>query len=169
MKRTIAKRNTAKAAALVMTLLLTAFTLMMSGCSSDTATKSGSGSDTASAVEWEYVSPSDLSYDTDDAGMPGGDATNGQEQNGQPPQGEPPEKQGGPDTQSYDYNGEASGKLTADGETVVKGDSDITVTVTGDYGTEVSVPEDAGLDTKVLDRSEFDEYYETSTQFGTNK
>ena len=67
--------------------------------------------------------------------------------------------------------------IKADGKTVVEGDSDITVTVTGAYGTDTAEAADesadtadtAGLDTKVLDRTAFDEYYETSTQFGTNK
>ena len=58
--------------------------------------------------------------------------------------------------------------VKADGKTVVEGDSAITVTVSGEYGTEVQLSEDAGLDTKVLDRTAFDEYYKTSTQFGTN-
>ena len=66
---------------------------------------------------------------------------------------------------------DADGKtvtVKADGKTVVEGDSAITVTVSGDYSTEVQLSEDAGLDTKVLDRTAFDEYYKTSTQFGTN-
>jgi len=58
--------------------------------------------------------------------------------------------------------------VKADGKTVVEGDSAITVTVSGEYSTEVQLSEDAGLDTKVLDRTTFDEYYKTSTQFGTN-
>ncbi|MCR5034755.1 MAG: adhesin [Clostridia bacterium] len=67
---------------------------------------------------------------------------------------------------------DADGKtvtIVADGKTVVEGDSDITVTVSGSYSTEVEIAEDAGLDTKVLDRTAFDEYYKTSTQFGTNQ
>lgn len=66
---------------------------------------------------------------------------------------------------------DADGKtvtVKADGKTVVEGDSAITVTVSGEYSTEVQLSEDAGLDTKVLDRTAFDEYYKTSTQFGTN-
>ena len=68
--------------------------------------------------------------------------------------------------------------IKADGKTVVEGDSDITVTVTGAYGTDTAETADesadtadaaTALDTKVLDRTAFDEYYETSTQFGTNK
>ncbi len=66
---------------------------------------------------------------------------------------------------------DADGKtvtVKADGKTVVEGDSAITVTVSGEYSTEVQLSEDAGLDTKVLGRTAFDEYYKTSTQFGTN-
>ena len=66
---------------------------------------------------------------------------------------------------------DADGKtvtVKADGKTVVEGDSGITVTVSGEYSTEVQLSDDAGLDTKVLDRTAFDEYYKTSTQFGTN-
>ena len=66
---------------------------------------------------------------------------------------------------------DADGKtvtVKADGKTVVEGDSAITVTVSGEYSTEVQLSDDAGLDTKVLDRTAFDEYYKTSTQFGTN-
>ncbi len=66
---------------------------------------------------------------------------------------------------------DADGKtvtIKADGKTVVEGDCDITVTVSGEYSSKVQLSDDAGLDTKVLDRSAFDEYYKTSTQFGTN-
>jgi len=72
---------------------------------------------------------------------------------------------------------DADGKtvtIVADGKTVVEGDSDVTVTVTGEYSTDAAeaaadeLPDTAGLDTKVLDRTVFDEYYKTSTQFGTN-
>lgn len=66
---------------------------------------------------------------------------------------------------------DADGKtvtIKADGKTVVSGDSAITVTVSGEYSSKVQLSDDAGLDTKVLDRSAFDEYYKTSTQFGTN-
>ena len=67
--------------------------------------------------------------------------------------------------------------IKADGKTVVEGDSDITVTVSGAYNAAATdesadmaeTADTAGLDTKVLDRTTFDEYYETSTQFGTNK
>ena len=73
--------------------------------------------------------------------------------------------------------------IEAGDEIVVEGDSDITVTVSGEYGTdavgddqgdEVAAEDQSdeaaqtGLDTKVLDRTAFDEYFGTSTQFGTN-
>ena len=65
MKKTNMK--TKRIAAIVMTVMLTAFTLMMSGCGADTgsgdADASGGGT-AASAVAWEYVSPSDLKGDT---------------------------------------------------------------------------------------------------------
>ena len=71
---------------------------------------------------------------------------------------------------------DADGKtvtIVADGKTVVEGDSDVTVTVTGEYSTDAAdtdgeSADTTGLDTKVLDRTAFDEYYKTSTQFGTN-
>ena len=184
--KTKSKSKHAKAASFIMVLMLTAFTLMMSGCASDTATKSGTDSDTASAVEWEYVAPADLKGDTAEADTnaegqtpadenanadeksgaeakgapengeapsgqppekPEGEAPSGQAPSGQPPEkpdgeapsgqapsGQPPEKpdgeapngqapggmpgQGGPNTQSYDYSGDVSGKLTADGKEV---------------------------------------------------
>ena len=55
---------------------------------------------------------------------PDGDSSNPQNGGGNPPAGEngkpgnPPDGQGGPNTQSYDYTGTLSGKLTADGEEV---------------------------------------------------
>lgn len=164
------KTKATRAAAIAMTVVLTAFTLMMSGCStdsgSDTATKSSSD---ASAVTWEYVSPSDLQGDTandtakadSDAAennqapadgqtppekpdgdvqaqgeapsgqppeMPNGEAPSGEAPSGQPPEmpnGEAPSGQapsgapgGGPDTANYDYSGDVTGKLTADGKEV---------------------------------------------------
>ena len=57
------KAKAAKAAALVMTLMLTASTLLMSGCGEDT-TSTGADSGDKSAVTWEYVAPSDLQGDT---------------------------------------------------------------------------------------------------------
>ena len=55
---------------------------------------------------------------------PDGDSSNPQNGGGNPPAGEngkpgnPPDGKGGPNTQSYDYTGTLSGKLTADGEEV---------------------------------------------------
>ena len=179
------KTKASKAAALVLTLMLTAFTLMMSGCGEDIATGGGEDTDgtadntAASAVVWDYVSPSDLMGDTaaDTAKTDGDDSTNqsesGNEQaqppsDGQAPSGQPPEKPdgeapsgeapsgqppsdgqtppekpdgeapsgeapngeapsgqapsgqpgGGPDTANYDFSGDLTGKLTADGKEV---------------------------------------------------
>ena len=115
MKRINTKNTRAKAVSLALVLILTAFTLMMSGCASDTATKSTSN-DTAGSVEWEYVSPSDLKGDTAKADEKAdaqadenvndqtdenadaeakGTPENGEAPSGQPPQGEPPEKPDG--------------------------------------------------------------------------
>ena len=58
--------------------------------------------------------------------------------------------------------------IVANGETVVEGESDITVTVTGAYGTAVATGESNELSMKVLDRTNFDKTYGTSTSFGTN-
>ena len=156
------KTKTTRAAAIAMTVMLTAFTLMMSGCSTDTASDT---SDTASkstagaSVAWEYVAPSDLKGDTANqqdenaaaeqpdenaqaqgeapsgeapSGQPpekpDGDTSNGQPPSGQPPEmpngeaptGQPPSRMpgGGPDTANYDYSGDVTGKLTADGKEV---------------------------------------------------
>ena len=119
------KSTRAKAAALVMTLMLTAFTLIMSGCSTDTATDSDTAAKSAgsSTVAWEYVAPSDLKGDTASADaegeVPSGSEDADMQAKGEAPSGEAPNGapgQGGPNTQSYDYSGEVSGKLTADGE-----------------------------------------------------
>ena len=55
--------------------------------------------------------------------------------------------------------------IVVDGKTVVEGDSDITVTVEGDYSTTVETDEDNEVSTDTVDRSAFDDYYGTSTQF----
>lgn len=58
--------------------------------------------------------------------------------------------------------------IVADGETVVDGDSDLTVTVTGKYSTTVETSEINELSTDdAIDRSDFDDYYGTSTTFGS--
>lgn len=56
---------------------------------------------------------------------------NGKPGDGQGPQGNPPDGQGGPNTQSYDYTGTLSGKLTADGEEV-RSDNETISTTTAD-------------------------------------
>ncbi len=58
--------------------------------------------------------------------------------------------------------------IVADGETVVSGDSDLTVTVEGAYATEVDTSGALELSDGSIDRTDFDEYYQTSTTFGTN-
>ena len=58
-------------------------------------------------------------------GKPGdGQGPQGNPPNGQP--GTPPDGQGGPNTQSYDYSGTLSGKLSADGEEVSSDNETIT-------------------------------------------
>lgn len=73
---------------------------------------------------------------------------------------------------------DADGKtvtIVADGENVVEGDSDYTVTVSGTYSTNVTTDEDnetvisGNSGTTAIDRSAFDEYYSTSTTYGSNK
>lgn len=63
----------------------------------------------------------------DASGKPG----DGQGPQGNPPDGQPgtpPDDQGGPNTQSYDYSGTLSGKLTADGEEVSSDNETISTT-----------------------------------------
>lgn len=63
----------------------------------------------------------------DASGKPG----DGQGPQGNPPDGQPgtpPDGQGGPNTQSYDYSGTLSGKLTADGEEVSSDNETISTT-----------------------------------------
>jgi len=136
--------------AIVMTLMLAATSLLMSGCGEDMAeVRDDSSGSTAKSVVWDYVSPSDLKGDTakadtsadnqtQDGQPPSGEAPSGQppekpegdNDSGEAPSGQPPEMpngeapsggapgQGGPDTQSFDFSGEYSGKLTADGKEV---------------------------------------------------
>lgn len=59
-------------------------------------------------------------------GQPGGG--NGQPGGGNGQQGTPPDGQGGPNTQSYDYSGTLSGKLSADGEEVSSDNETISTT-----------------------------------------
>ncbi len=66
---------------------------------------------------------------------------------------------------------DSSGKsvtIVANGQTVVKGDSDYTVTVTGSYSTSVTTSSKNTLSTDYIVRTDFDNYYKTSTTFGTN-
>lgn len=58
--------------------------------------------------------------------------------------------------------------IVADGETVVSGESDLTVTVEGSYSTEIDTSDALELSEGTIDRADFDDYYETSTTFGTN-
>ena len=146
--------------AIVMTLMLAATSLLMSGCGEDMAeVRDDSSGSTAKSVVWDYVSPSDLKGDTaktdasadnqtqdnqtQDGQPPSGEAPSGQppekpegdNDSGEAPTGQPPEMpggdnnngqppsggapgQGGPDTQSFDFSGDYSGKLTADGKEV---------------------------------------------------
>lgn len=146
--------------AIVMTLMLAATSLLMSGCGEDMAeVRDDSSGSTAKSVVWDYVSPSDLKGDTAKADAsednqtqddqtqegqpPSGEAPSGQppekpegdNDSGQAPSGQPPEMpggdnsngqppsggapgQGGPDTQSFDFSGDYSGKLAADGKEV---------------------------------------------------
>ena len=158
--KTKRKTKATRAAAIAMTVVLTAFTLVMSGCSTGTASDTSDASDKSAAsagVTWEYVSPSDLQGDTaktDADANTESESSSGEAPSGQPPsdgqtppekpdgdmqaQGEPPEKPngeapsgeaptgqppsgapgGGPDTANYDYSGNVTGKLTADGKEV---------------------------------------------------
>lgn len=67
---------------------------------------------------------------SDENGKPGNPPSNGNGKpgDGQGPQGTPPDGQGGPNTQSYDYSGTLSGKLTADGEEVSSDNETISTT-----------------------------------------
>lgn len=58
--------------------------------------------------------------------------------------------------------------IVVNGETIVKGDSDLTVTVNGSYGTSFEISDDNQLSTDYIDRADFDQTYGTSTSFSTN-
>lgn len=58
--------------------------------------------------------------------------------------------------------------ITANGKTVVQGESEYTVTVTGSYGTAVTTSSVNELSTDFLDRTAFDSCYAVSTAFSTN-
>lgn len=70
--------------------------------------------------------------------------------------------------QVVDDNGASVTIVNAQGEKIVEGESDVTVTVTGSYGSTVSTDEDNTLNGTVIDRSDFDLAYLTSTTFGSN-
>ncbi|PWG66033.1 adhesin [Bifidobacterium callitrichidarum] len=58
--------------------------------------------------------------------------------------------------------------IVANGKTVAKGTGSVTVTVTGDYGTTLpdsATGEDTQLDTDLIDRSDFDDQFDTSTSW----
>ncbi|MGX8773951.1 MAG: adhesin [Bacillota bacterium] len=172
-----------KAAALAVTLMLLAFTLMMSGCGEDTATRSNA-TDTGSAVAWEYVAPSDLSGTADEADAdakadaPADDNAKTDENTdenaqGEAPNGQPPEMPngqapGGPNTQSYDYSGEVSGKLTADGEEVTSDGETIESTTAGEN---ILLATNGGVlkvTNAILNKSGDDSNGDTSNFYGTN-
>lgn len=58
--------------------------------------------------------------------------------------------------------------ITANGKTVVTGDSSYTITVTGTYSDKVTTDSSNALSTSYIDRSGFDDYYGLETTFGTN-
>ena len=58
--------------------------------------------------------------------------------------------------------------IVADGTTVVKGDSDLSITVTGSYSQNVTTSEANTISATTIDRDGFDDYYGTSTAFGTD-
>ena len=58
--------------------------------------------------------------------------------------------------------------IVANGAVVVKGTSSYTVTVTGCYATTVTTSSDNELSTTYIDRTDFDQYYSTTTSYGKN-
>lgn len=103
------------------------------GSSGDGSTSSGNPQD------GKGNPPSDASRKPGDGNGPqrnppsgeNGKPGDGQGPQGNPPDGQPgnpPDGKGGPNTQSYDYSGTLSGKLTADGEEVSSDNETITTT-----------------------------------------
>ncbi len=95
------------------------------GSSGDGSTSSGNPQD------GKRNPPSDANGKPGDGQGPQGNPPSGENGkpgggNGQP--GTPPDGQGGPNTQSYDYSGTLSGKLTADGEEVSSDNEAISTT-----------------------------------------
>ena len=70
--------------------------------------------------------PSDANGKPGDGQGPQGNPPDGQPGSGNGQPGTPPDGQGGPNTQSYDYSGTLSGKLSADGEEVSSDNETIT-------------------------------------------
>ena len=67
-----------------------------------------------------------------------------------------------------DSDGKTVRVVDASGSELVAGESSITVTVNGAYSTTVTTDDSSALQTASVDRSEFDQYFGTSTEFGTN-
>ena len=59
-------------------------------------------------------------------------------------------------------------KVMKNGETIISGDSTYTVTVTGEYNKSISTDESNQISEGLIDRTEFDAYYQTNTAFGQN-
>ncbi len=72
--------------------------------------------------------PSDANGKPGDGQGPQGNLPDGQPGSGNGQPGTPPDGQGGPNTQSYDYSGTLSGKLSADGEEVSSDNETISTT-----------------------------------------
>lgn len=72
--------------------------------------------------------PSDANGKPGDGQGPQGNPPDGQPGGGNGQPGTPPDGQGGPNTQSYDYSGTLSGKLSADGEEVSSDNETISTT-----------------------------------------
>jgi hypothetical protein len=67
-----------------------------------------------------------------------------------------------------DSDGKTVRVVDASGSELVAGESSITVTVNGAYSTTVTTDDSSALQTASVDRSEFDQCFGTSTEFGTN-
>ena len=92
------------------------------GSSGDGSTSSGNPQD------GKGNPPSDAGGKPGDGQGPQGNPPDGQPGGGNGQPGNPPDGKGGPNTQSYDYSGTLSGKLTADGEEVSSDNETITTT-----------------------------------------
>lgn len=95
------------------------------GSSGDGSTSSGNPQD------GKGNPPSDANGKPGDGNGPQGNPPSGENVkpgDGNGPQGNPPDGKGGPNTQSYDYTGTLSGKLTADGEEVSSDNETISTT-----------------------------------------